>query len=60
MSLFCSPLFMFIWKRRTELCRVQGAGGGTLVTAEKTPLKRQFLNLGKIRLSDLILKCVMV
>lgn len=32
----------------------------TLVTVEKTPLKRQFLNMGKIKLPDLILKCDMV
>lgn len=32
----------------------------TLVTVEKTPLQRQFPNLYKIRLPDLILKCEMV
>lgn len=31
-----------------------------LVAVEKTPLKRQFPNLGKTGLPDLILKCVMV
>lgn len=32
----------------------------TLVTMEKTPLKKQFPNLGTIRFPDLILKCDMV
>lgn len=60
MSMFCSsPVHVHL---EEEGRAMQGTRdwGDTLVTVEKTPLKRQFPNLGKIRLPDLILKCVMV
>lgn len=60
MSVFCSSSVHVHLGEENRAMQGTRGWGGTLVTAEKTPLKRQFLNLGKIRLTDLILKCVMV
>lgn len=60
MSVLCSSSVHALLEEEDRAMQGTRDLSDTLETVEKTPLKSQFPNLGKIRLPDLILKCVMV